>query len=137
MNLIIKTDGGSRGNPGPAACAFVAKDGSGNLREKCGKYLGVATNNVAEYEGVLLALGSLPAKQGEILKEIDFYLDSLLVVNQLKGLWKIKDENLKVLNLKIKDSTKNLTVSWNHIPREENFEADALVNETLDNHGTA
>lgn len=133
MNLIIKTDGGSRGNPGQAACAYVVY-AEGNLREKCGKYLGTATNNVAEYEGVLFFLGSHPAEQGETL---EFYLDSLLVVNQLKGLWKIKDENLKVLNLKIKDLTKNLKVSWNHIPREENLEADALVNETLDNHGTA
>ncbi|MDO8515515.1 MAG: ribonuclease HI family protein [bacterium] len=130
MNLIIKTDGGSRGNPGRAACAYVAKDPSGNLREKRGKYLGRATNNVAEYEGVLLFLGSHPAKQGETL---DFYLDSLLVVNQLKGLWKIKDENLKILNSKVKELTKNLNVSWNHVPREQNTEADALVNETLDN----
>lgn len=130
MNLKIKTDGGSRGNPGQAACAYVVY-AEGNLREKRGKYLGIATNNVAEYEGVLFALESLRENN------LDFYLDSLLVVNQLKGLWKIKDENLKVLNLKIKDLTKNLKVSWNHIPREENFEADALVNETLDNHGTA
>lgn len=130
MNLIIKTDGGSRGNPGQAACAYVVY-AEGNLREKCGKYLGTATNNVAEYSAVIFALESVHDEG------LDFYLDSLLVVNQLKGLWKIKDENLKVLNLKIKDLTKNLKVSWNHIPREENLEADALVNETLDNHGTA
>ena len=131
MSWIIYTDGGSRGNPGLAACAFVAKDDSGNLRVKRGKYLGVATNNVAEYEGVLLALGSIKEKN------LDFYLDSLLVVSQLQGKWKIKDENLKILNSKIKDLTKNFNVSWNHVPREQNMEADALVNETLDNHGSA
>ncbi len=109
----------------------MAKDDSGNLRVKRGKYLGVATNNVAEYEGVLLALGSIKEKN------LDFYLDSLLVVSQLQGKWKIKDENLKILNSKIKDLTKNLNVSWNHVPREQNMEADALVNETLDNHGSA
>ena len=71
MSLKINTDGGSRGNPGRAACAFVAY-AEGILREKRGKYLGVATNNVAEYEGVLLALGSIKEKN------LDFYLDSLL-----------------------------------------------------------
>jgi ribonuclease HI len=132
MNLKIYTDGGSRGNPGPAACAFVIYS-EGILREKRGKYLGVATNNEAEYQGVLSSLSCLSGLSG--LERVDYYLDSLLVVNQLKGLWKIKDQDLKVLNTKIKASTGNLNVSWNHVPREQNTEADALVNKILDENG--
>lgn len=129
MNLKIHTDGGARGNPGPAACAFVIYDLSGNLREKRGKYLGVTTNNVAEYLAVIEALKVVEGKS------FDFYLDSLLVVNQLKGLWKVKDQDLKPLVLRIKDLTRNKNVSWHHVPREQNKEADLLVNETLDNYG--
>ena len=132
MFLNVYTDGGSRGNHGPAACAFVVYDDAGNLREKSGKYLGIATNNYAEYQGVIEALDHIPEKA----TQVNFYLDSLLVVSQLNGKWKVKDENIKELVAKIQFKILNLKfkISFVHIPREKNFQADKLVNETLDHH---
>src|SRR5690348_13599566 len=101
--LIIHTDGGSRGNPGPAACAFVAEE-NGSEVYKESKYLGIKTNNFAEYSGVTLALQWI-AKEVPITNyqfPIIFYLDSELVVKQLNGLYKIKNEVLKKLNDEIK-----------------------------------
>lgn len=123
--LKVFCDGGSRGNPGPAACAFIIYDDAGNIRQKCGKYLGTATNNEAEYQAVIEALSSN-------LSDLNFYLDSLLVVNQLNGFWKIKEPRLKELFLKVKKLSSSLNVSYSYVPREQNRAADALVNETLD-----
>lgn len=137
MTVKINTDGGSRANPGQAACAFVAKDDTGNLLEKRGKYLGIATNNVAEYQGVVEALKWMKegGVDGRQTREVEFYLDSKLVVNQLNGEFKIKDENLKKLYLEAKELEQGsgLTISYTYVPREENSEADLLVNQTLDN----
>lgn len=127
--IKIFTDGGSRGNPGQAACAYVVFDDAGNIRQSCGKYLGVATNNEAEYQGVIEALRS-----SELAEEthINFYLDSLLVVNQLNGLWKIKEPRLRELLMKGRALENNRKITYTHIPREQNAAADLLVNETLD-----
>lgn len=125
--MKIFCDGGSRGNPGPAACAFVAHDDAGNTRAKCGKYLGVATNNEAEYSAVILALEHLNS-----LNSIDFLLDSLLVVNQLNGLWKIKNPRLRELLMKVRELEAGKKITYTHVPREQNSAADLLVNETLD-----
>ncbi len=127
--LKIFCDGGSRGNPGPAACAYIIYDDAGNIRQKCGKYLGTATNNEAEYWAVLEALRHPELAEGS---HLNFYLDSLLVVNQLNGLWKIKEPRLKELFLKVKELSSSLKVFYSYIPREQNRPADALVNETLD-----
>ncbi len=124
--IKIFTDGGSRGNPGQAACAYVVYDHAGNIRQKCGKYLGVATNNEAEYQGVIEAL------MGVSDQELSFFLDSLLVVNQLNGLWKIKEPRLRELLLKVRALENNRKITYSHIPREQNAAADLLVNETLD-----
>ena len=126
--IIIHTDGGARGNPGPAACAFVAEVGD-KIIEKRSRYLGVATNNYAEYQGLILAMQWLPAKS-----QIFFYLDSELVVKQLTGLYKVKNQNLKKLNDEIMGivKEKQLTVVFKSIPREKNTIADALVNKELD-----
>lgn len=130
--LKVFCDGGSRGNPGPAACAFIIYDDAGNIRQKCGKYLGTATNNEAEYQAVIETLSYLSSLRN--LSDLNFFLDSLLVINQLNGLWKIKEPRLKELFLKIKqlEQFNNLTIVYTHIPREQNREADALVNTTLD-----
>ncbi len=124
--IKIFTDGGSRGNPGQAACAYVVFDDAGNIRQSCGKYLGVATNNEAEYQGVIEALTALKDL------ELSFFLDSLLVVNQLNGLWKIKEPRLRELLLKVRALENNRKITYTHIPREQNTTADLLVNETLD-----
>lgn len=134
MELKIFTDGGARGNPGPAACAFVAVDNHGELVFKEGEYLGIATNNVAEYKAVVLALQWVKNKKGEKIFKIEFYLDSNLVVNQLNGLFKVREGSLQELFSIIKklESEIECAISYTHVRREKNVEADKLVNETLD-----
>jgi ribonuclease HI len=134
-SLIIHTDGGARGNPGPAASAFVVFDESKKETFKSGKYLGLTTNNVAEYSGVLQALQwlkNLPSDSRPAA--VNFFLDSLLVVNQLNGIFKVKDSKLRLLILDIRslETETGVTVSYHAVPREKNKEADLLVNQTLD-----
>ncbi|MFA6304777.1 MAG: ribonuclease HI family protein [Patescibacteria group bacterium] len=128
--LKIYTDGGARGNPGPAACGVVIKDETGKVISQHSKYLGVATNNQAEYEGVLLAFAE--AQKLGVL-EIDFYLDSLLVVKQLSLEYKVKEAGLQVLFLKAWNLSKTFKkITYTHIPREQNKAADKMVNLELD-----
>jgi ribonuclease HI len=132
--LIIHTDGGSRGNPGPAACGYVVEL-NGEVLATGSKFLDSDTNNVAEYYGVIVALKWL-------LENIDkysvtgvlFILDSELVVKQINGLYKIKKPQLQVLHSEIlRDIEKiKIGVSFKHVPREQNKVADSLVNEELD-----
>lgn len=133
MTLSIFCDGGSRGNPGPAACAFLIYNQAKLLYQQ-GNYLGVATNNLAEYQAVLEALKHLSTvartPQHFALSTTNFYLDSELVVKQLNGLYKIKDQNLKQKYLEIKKL--QFAAKFFHIPRDKNFQADLLVNQTLD-----
>lgn len=133
MTLNVYCDGGSRGNPGPAACAFVV---AGDMQYKCGKYLGETTNNVAEYQGVIEALSYL-RNLGDLrdLSELNFFLDSNLVVNQLNGLFKVKNGTLRELLLKtraLEQEMNGVKLRYQYVPREQNWEADRLVNETLD-----
>lgn len=133
MRLKVFTDGGARGNPGPAAAAFVVHDDAGNLQYKCGKFLGVKTNNEAEYEAVLEALGYLRSL-GD-LSEAHFFLDSNLVVNQLNGVFKVKEPRLRALLVQVRQLEGQLSpikMAYSYVPRAQNFEADLLVNETLD-----
>ncbi len=131
--LIIYTDGGARGNPGPSACAFVIYDEKNKLVEKGGKYLGKATNNQAEYQAIILAL-SRAKDLGA--KEIDFFLDSELAVKQLNRKYKVRDPDLAPLFLKIWNlSVSFKKITYTHIARERNKEADAVVNELLDREG--
>lgn len=132
--LVIHTDGGSRGNPGPAASAFVVeKDGEIVFEDSL--FLGMATNNFAEYKAVTLALEWIiknVKKEGS--EGVEFLLDSELVVKQINGLYKVKDENLKKMFLIIKTNIREsgLEVSFKHVRREQNKEADRLVNVELD-----
>jgi ribonuclease HI len=127
--LIIYTDGGARGNPGPAACAAVVND------QEFSEYIGETTNNVAEYRGLLLGLKcalKLAGKKSEEA-EVEIKMDSELVIKQLKGEYKVKDQNLKLLFADTQPLiNKFKSVSFKHIPREENLRADKLVNEVLD-----
>lgn len=135
-DLIIFTDGGARGNPGPAAVGVVIKNQQEKILISFGKYLGPTTNNVAEYQAVIEALSwlaiNLIDETGK--RKINFYLDSKLVVNQLNGLYKIKDFKLKSLIIKTKELEKKITakIFYNFIPRSKNYLADSLVNQTLD-----
>jgi ribonuclease HI len=136
-NLVVFTDGGARGNPGPAASGFIIKDNHGQILIEQGKYLGQATNNVAEYQAVIEALTWLKNnfKMKETLNnQIDFFLDSNLVVNQLNGFFKIKDAKLKNLIIKVRSLEKEINekIFYHFIPRQKNYHADFLVNQTLD-----
>ena len=132
MTYQVFTDGGSRGNPGPGACAYVLKDAAGNLRDKCGKYLGIVTNNQAEYAGILAGL--VAAKKGGV-EDLACFLDSELVVKQVNGVYKIKDPILKTKTLEVFRLIQEFKkVTFPHVRREYNKEADQLVTETLDKH---
>ena len=132
--ITIYSDGGSRGNPGPAACAFVViKDK--NILHKEAYFLGKTTNNVAEYKGVLFALGWLKENKNLIEeKTVQFFLDSELVVKQLTGVYKVKNNILKNLFILIKQNEKSLNrqIFYKHIYREKNKLADSLLNNKLD-----
>lgn len=130
--IAVYTDGGSRGNPGPAACAFIVLDAQGKKIHEDGFYLGTATNNVAEYTAVLKAIEWISHCSLNI-DHCSFYLDSLLVVKQMQGEYKIKDQKLKNIFDKIKLEIGNLKseIMFNHVLREKNVHADALVNSVL------
>lgn len=135
-NITINTDGGSRGNPGPAAYGFVVKDDGKTIYSENG-FLGVATNNQAEYTAVLKAYEWLTNDKWQMTNAklgIQFILDSELVVRQLSGIYKIKDAKIKEYVKDIKEYEKKLEVPviYNSVRREENKEADALVNQSLD-----
>lgn len=133
--LIIHTDGGARGNPGPAACAFVIEK-DGKELYKASKYLGKATNNFAEYSAVILALNHLTFHQFQRISRsaILIYSDSELMVNQLKGIYKIKNESLRTLASEIRKLIirNHLEIKFIHILRSKNKTADSLVNKELD-----
>ncbi len=133
QTLNIYTDGGARGNPGPAGIGVVIKDQNNNLLHQFGHTIGKATNNVAEYQGVIFALEHLITNNFKPTI-INFYLDSTLVVNQLNGLWKVKDSNLRKLVIKVRQLEADLKaqISYTSIPREKNSQADSLLNQALD-----
>lgn len=136
MNLLIHTDGGARGNPGPAAVGVVieAIDSKGKSTPLAafGEKIGKATNNVAEYTAVVAALAHLTATPG--IKTIQVVLDSRLVANQLAGTFKVKDATLRMLLFDIRrlEAEIGAAVSYRAVPREQNMRADALVNQAFD-----
>ena len=126
----LYTDGGSRGNPGPSASGFVLYDEQDNIIYAGGEYLGITTNNQAEYQAVRLGLKKALEFNP---KEVKIYMDSLLVVNQMNGVFKIKNRDLWPIHSDIKTQIENIPkVSFTHVPREFNKEADAEVNKVLD-----
>lgn len=129
-HLIIYTDGGARGNPGPAAVGVVIKNNSGKEIEAFGRVIGHATNNQAEYQALFEALGKAAELKAEV---VDCYLDSELVVKQMKGEYKVKDQTLRVKRIKIQELIlKFKKVSFHHVLRHLNARADSLVNQVLD-----
>jgi len=135
--VIINTDGGSRGNPGPAGIGAIAKAGDDVIFTVSEK-IGIDTNNVAEYKAVIYALDEYQ-KQDISSDKVSFVLDSELVVKQITGLYKIKQPHLqelqkqiaqKIGNLKIANKIQN--ISFTHVLRHLNKEADKLVNQALD-----
>lgn len=132
--LSIFTDGGSRGNPGPSASAYIIYNKHNEILESGGSYIGITSNNQAEYTAVLLGLKAA-RKFAAVDDAVLFHIDSLLVVNQMNGLYKIKNRELWPINQQIRELMKDFKqVRFTHIPRENNIAADAKVNEILDAH---
>ncbi|MDR1300182.1 MAG: ribonuclease HI family protein [Candidatus Nomurabacteria bacterium] len=130
--LFLYSDGGSRGNPGPSACGFIIQDENGKVIYEGGEYLGVTTNNQAEYQGVRLALEKAIEIGG---RDIVFHADSQLVVNQLTGVYKIKNKDLWPIYERIKELAAEFDrIEFKHILREYNGRADAMVNKILNDH---
>lgn len=128
--IKLFADGGSRGNPGPSAAGFVIMDLDGNIVVKKGVYLGVTTNNQAEYQAIKIALEEAQKMQAQI---VHVYLDSLLVVNQMLGKFKVKNRDLWPIHSAVKELSKYFKkITFIHVPRELNKLADAQVNEALD-----
>ncbi len=126
----VFTDGGARGNPGPAAIGVVIVDSlTEEPVEQFGKRIGSTTNNVAEYLAVIEALKWFKKNRGQEKVSLDFFLDSKLVVNQLNGLFRVKDGKLRNLILEVKKCEIELggKIFYCHIPREKNQAADKLV----------
>lgn len=137
-HINIFTDGGSRGNPGPSASGVYIEDAdSGDTLAEIGITLGVTTNNVAEYTAIVEAWNWIFENKSKLksLSMINFYMDSNLAVNQLNGLYKIKNPNLRILLFKIRgrESEIGIPAIYTHVPREQNKKADRLVNMALDN----
>ena len=129
--LTMHADGGSRGNPGPAAYGVVVRDGmTGEILAELADYLGVTTNNVAEYTGVLEGLRWIREHIGDA--QVNVHLDSKLVVEQMSGGWKIKQDHLRRIALQVRDVLPFERVTYTWVPREHNVDADRLANESLD-----
>jgi ribonuclease HI len=123
-------DGGSRGNPGPAAYGVVIRDGRGEIVARLKKYIGQNTNNVAEYFGLIAALDYA---QTHAIRGLRVASDSELLVKQMRGQYKVKSEELKPLFERAKKMSQTLeSFRIEHVYREQNREADALVNQALD-----
>lgn len=132
----VFTDGGARGNPGPAAIGVVIVDADENIVSRIGKVIGSTTNNVAEYTAVIEALNWLinNLSNSEENLQINFYSDSELIVNQINGKYKVKDAKLITLCSHVKILLNQLKVEYQFksIRREKNSLADSLVNQSLD-----
>ncbi len=138
--IIINTDGGARGNPGPAAIGITAKTTTEEILFEISEYLGETTNNVAEYTAVVHALIHLKEHDLHPAK-ITFVLDSELIVRQITGQYRVKEPHLQVLNQKVKELIQDLksnhgliSINFKNVLRVQNKRADQLVNQALDSH---
>jgi len=128
--IVVHVDGGARGNPGPAAIAAVLTDADGELLEERGETIGHATNNVAEYKALLLGIERAAALGARRLELVG---DSELIVRQVEGRYKVKDATLRGLHSEVRRALQGFD-SWSirHVRREQNADADRMVNATLD-----
>ncbi|MBA3789437.1 ribonuclease HI family protein [Patescibacteria group bacterium] len=135
MQFTIFADGGARGNPGPAGAGAIVRDEKGMIIAEVSEFLGHTTNNVAEYTGILRALEKLLEYIGDQASETEVVvkMDSMLVVKQMKGEYRIKHPNLTPLAARVQELIRQFkSVSFAHVYREQNKEADALANAAMD-----
>lgn len=130
----IYTDGGSRGNPGPAAYGFVVYDPVGKILSEDKQYIGVTTNNQAEYQGIAAALRYLAASPLPVDAQVTCFLDSQLIVRQINGVYKMKSDELRPWLEQVRQLVKQISIpiSFVDVRREQNKYADKLVNQALD-----
>ena len=130
MRGFLHADGGARGNPGPAGIGVVLKDEDANVIGEIAKGIGRATNNVAEYTALIEGL-ELALEKG--ITDVGVYMDSQLVVSQMKGEWKIKSDQLRRLAVRAQSLLRRFErSSIKHVPRERNAAADRLANQGMD-----
>ncbi len=130
MKAILYTDGGARGNPGPAGIGVVFRAESGDVIDEFGRGIGIATNNVAEYEAVIAGLGRA-LEHG--VTHVELRIDSELVASQLEGRWKIKNDRLRSLAVTARSLMNRFqSVRVVYVPREQNADADRLANIGMD-----
>lgn len=137
MKFTVHTDGGSLNNPGPAACSYIVSKQDDTIIEKGSFFLGVQTNNVAEYSGVKNALMAILRLKGSLpISSLFFVSDSLLMVSQLNGIYKVKNEKIRELILTIRglEQQVGVPIKYSHVLRELNQPADDLVKECLFAH---
>lgn len=135
MHFTIHADGGSRGNPGPSGAGAMIRDHLGNSVASVSKFLGNRTNNYAEYEAVILAFETLAKLVGKKVgsTDVEVKMDSELVVKQMKGLYKVKHPVMKAQYARLIQAGAAFSkVTFTHVFREENGDADALANEAMD-----
>jgi len=136
MHFTIHGDGGSRGNPGPSGAGAVIRDEGGSIVGSVSEFLGVRTNNYAEYEAVILALETLQKMVPQSIQDataIEVKMDSELVVKQMKKIYKVKHPVLKEQNARLSRAAEPFgSVTFTHVPRAQNSDADALANEAMD-----
>lgn len=130
--IKIYTDGACRGNPGPSGCGYIIYADEQEVASGT-KFIGTATNNIAEYTALLEAAKDPLLEQ---FTELNFYLDSELVVKQMNGEYKIKNQGLIPIKLEIDKVLKDKKVTFNHVPRNLNKEADKLANRAIDEHSS-
>ena len=132
MKVVVHVDGGARGNPGPAAAGAVISTPDGEVIDEASEAIGVATNNVAEYRGLLLGLDRARALGAS---EVEVVNDSELVAKQVNGLYKVKHRDMKPLHAAAMQALQSFE-RWTmrSVPRAQNAGADALVNQALDAH---
>lgn len=134
-HFSLYTDGGARGNPGPAAIGGVILDATDKVVKEFSRYIGETTNNQAEYKALVFGLEQVAKKAGAKTSqtELKVFMDSELIVKQMKGEYRVRDLNLQPLYAKVqKIAQKFERITFTHIRREKNAHADALVNQALD-----
>jgi ribonuclease HI len=130
MKARLWTDGGARGNPGPAAFAYVLEAEDGTVLDARGEFIGVATNNVAEYSALVAGLARAVTAG---VTELEVRSDSELMVKQMRGEYRVKNRDLRSLSLEASRAARQIgRVTYTHVGREHNELADRLVNEALD-----
>lgn len=130
--MKLFTDGGARGNPGPAGCGMVIKDDNDQLIKEWSYYMGTATNNQAEYTALLLWLDEINRLPNN--SPVICYLDSELIVKQLNGIYKVKNPQLKEIYLQVQTLRQKIKdCQFVHVPRAQNKEADKMANIAMDN----